>query len=203
MRSLDSRERQLLLDVARHAVMSAVTNIEVPRNVSDDANSAELTGAFVTLRRCGLLRGCIGEINSRESLVNLVSRCARAAAVEDPRFGPVRPDEMAEIKIEISILSPPRECKAREIEPGKHGLIVSCGYRRGVLLPQVATERGWKTEHFLEEACFKAGLEGDAWKDRGTRIEIFTAEVFGEASSQIDEKRNSPDRAKPGYSIST
>ncbi len=191
------------MDVARRAVMSAVASIDVQENLPNDANSHELTGAFVTLRRRGQLRGCIGEINSKESLVTVINRCARAAALEDPRFGPVRPDELAEIKIEISILAPPRESKAEEIELGKHGLIVSRGYLRGVLLPQVAMERGWKTERFLEQACIKAGLEQDAWRDRATRIEVFTAEVFGETDAQTDKTHNSSDHAKPGYSIST
>jgi AmmeMemoRadiSam system protein A len=183
--------------------MSAVASLDGPENLPNDANSHELTGAFVTLRRRGQLRGCIGEINSKESLVQVINRCARAAALEDPRFGPVRPDELAEIKVEISILTSPQESKAEKIEPGKHGLIVSRGYLRGVLLPQVAIERGWNARRFLEEACVKAGLERDAWRDRATRIEVFTAEVFWETDAQTDKSRNSSDRAKPGYSIST
>jgi len=203
MSLLDSRERRLFLDVAHRAVMSAVANIDVPDSLPNDANFHELTGAFVTLRRRGQLRGCIGEIDSKESLVKVINRCARAAALEDPRFGPVRPDELAEIKIEISILATPRESKPEKVEPGKHGLIVSRGYLRGVLLPQVATERGWNAQRFLEETCIKAGLEQDAWRDRATRIEVFTAEVFGETDAQTDKTRNSSGRAEPGYSIST
>lgn len=203
MRSLDRRERRLLLDVARCAVISAVEGTQPAASPSCDVPYAEWSGAFVTLQRRGQLRGCIGEINSKESLVEVITRCGRAAALEDPRFRPVRPDELAEINIEISVLSPPRESTVEEIEPGKHGLIVSRGYRRGVLLPQVATERGWGAERFLEEACVKAGLGRQAWKANGVVMETFIAEAFGETDLQTDEGRNSPDRLKPGYSIST
>ncbi len=202
MPSLDSLERRLLLDLARGAVISAVEGTEPAASAPCDVPSTQLTGAFVTLQRLGQLRGCIGEINSKEPLAKVIARCARAAALEDPRFRPVRPDELAEIKINISILSPPRRSIAEEIEPGKHGVIVSRGYRRGVLLPQVAVERGWGARLFLEEACVKAGLEREAWKASGAVIETFTAETFGESDSQT-EGCDSPDRLKPGYSIST
>ena len=203
MHSLDSLERRLLLDLARGAVTSAVEGTEPLASAPCDVPSAELTGAFVTLQRHGQLRGCIGEINSKEPLTKVIARCARAAALEDPRFRPVRPDELVEIKINISILSLPRPSKVEKIEPGKHGLIVSRGYRRGVLLPQVAVERGWDARLFLEEACVKAGLEREAWKASGVVIETFTAETFGESDSQTEEECNSPGRPKPGYSIST
>ena len=203
MRSLDRPERRLLLEVARYAVTSAVRGTEPAASPPCDVPCAEWSGAFVTLQRRGQLRGCIGEINPKEPLVTVITRCARAAALEDPRFRPVRPDELAELNIEISVLSRPRVSKAEEIEPGKHGLIVSRGYRRGVLLPQVAMERGWGAERFLEEVCLKAGLGREAWKDADVLVETFTAEAFGEVDLQTDEKRNSPDRSKPGYSIST
>lgn len=191
------------MDLARGAVMSAVQGTEPAASAPCDMPSADLTGAFVTLQHHGQLRGCIGQINSREPLAKVIARCARAAALEDPRFRPVRPDELAQIKIRISILSSPRVSKAEEIESGNHGLIVSRGYRRGVLLPQVAVERGWGSQRFLEEACVKAGLERQAWKHSGVVIETFTAETFGESESQTEEECNSSDRLKPGYSIST
>lgn len=203
MRSLDRAEKRLLLDVARAALMSAVDGTEPAASPPCDVPCAESSGAFVTLQRRAQLRGCIGEINSTEPLIQVIARCTRAAALEDPRFRPVRSDELAEINIEISVLSPPRKSRAEEIEPGKHGLIVSRGYRRGVLLPQVATERRWGAERFLEEACVKAGLGRQAWKASGVVIETFTAEAFREADLQTDEGRNSSDRLKPAYSIST
>ena len=193
----------MLLDVARCAVMSAVEGTAPTASLPSGIRCSELGGAFVTLQLRGQLRGCIGEINSKDPLAKVVARCARAAALEDPRFRPVRPDELTEIHIEISILSPPEESKTEEIKPGKHGLIVSRGYRRGVLLPQVAIERGWGAERFLEEACAKAGLGRNAWKTSGVAIETFTAEAFGEADMQTDEGLNSPDSPKPGYSVST
>lgn len=203
MRSLDSAEKRLLLGVARSAVISAAEGTEPAGDPPCDIPCAQWSGAFVTLRRRGQLRGCIGEINSKEPLVKVITRCARAAALEDPRFRRVRSDELADIDIEISILSSPRESKAEEIQPGKHGLIVSRGYLRGVLLPQVAMERGWGAERFLAEACVKAGLGRQAWKASGVVIETFTAEAFGEVDLQTDEGRSSSDRLKPGYSIST
>jgi AmmeMemoRadiSam system protein A len=203
MRSLDSLERRLLLDLARGAVMSAVEGTERVASAPCGVPSDESTGAFVTLQHHGQLRGCIGEINSEEPLAKLIARCARAAALEDPRFRPVRPHELAELKVNISILSPPRRSRVEEVESGKHGLIVSRGYRRGVLLPQVAVERGWDAQRFLEETCVKAGLKREAWKASGVVIETFTAETFGESDSQTEEGCNSPDRLKPGYSIST
>lgn len=150
-------------------------------------------GAFVTLHRRGQLRGCIGQIASTASLVQMVAFCAKAATLEDPRFEPVRPGEVAEISIELSILSLPHEVSSGEIEPGRHGLVVSRGERRGVLLPQVAAEHRWTSMRFLEETCVKAGLERDAWKDPATHIQAFTAEVFSESSLAKEEKPQQKD----------
>ena len=178
------------MDVARRALVSAVGGTQ-PTKPPDHRLPVEGNGAFVTLHRRGRLRGCVGEINAKESVVEVIARCARAAALSDPRFDPIQPVELAEIDIEISILSPPQMIKAELIEPGRHGLIVSRGYKRGVLLPQVANERGWGAERFLEETCVKAGLERDAWKDTGTILEAFTAEIFGELdSAQLDRSTN-------------
>jgi AmmeMemoRadiSam system protein A len=138
-------------------------------------------GAFVTLHRRGRLRGCVGQLPSKEPLLEVVAHCAKAAALEDPRFKPVRADEIAEIEIELSILSRLEDVTPGRIETGKHGLVVSRGWQRGVLLPQVATEFKWQAARFLEETCVKAGLEREAWKDPQTRIQAFTAEVFSES----------------------
>lgn len=137
-------------------------------------------GAFVTLHRGSRLRGCIGQLPAREPLVEVVAHCARSAALEDPRFSPVRPEEIADIEIEISVLSPLEDITPEKIEAGTHGLVVSRGWQRGVLLPQVATQFGWTAEKFLEETCAKAGLDRTAWRDSETRVQAFTAEVFGE-----------------------
>jgi AmmeMemoRadiSam system protein A len=104
---------------------------------------------------------------------------AAAAALEDPRFPPVRSAELPQLEVEISVLSPCQPIAASDIQVGVHGLMITQGQARGVLLPQVPVEHHWSREQFLEETCRKAGLPPDAWK-RGARIEAFTAEVFGE-----------------------
>ncbi len=139
-------------------------------------------GAFVTLRKHGTLRGCIGHIMPIKPLEDTIADMAIAAATEDPRFPPVSSDEMKEIDIEISVLSVPRRLQsADEIEMGKHGVIVRRGPRQGVFLPQVATETGWDRVTFLEHLCSgKAFLPKDAWKDKDTELLVFTAQVFEE-----------------------
>jgi AmmeMemoRadiSam system protein A len=139
------------------------------------------SGAFVTLKRRGELRGCIGYIEAHKPLWETVADCTVAAASDDPRFPSVAPAELAEIHIEVSVLSPLRDvADTAEIEVGRDGLLVSTGFRRGLLLPQVATEYGWTREQFLAHTCRKAGLPDDAWR-KGARIQAFFADVFGEA----------------------
>jgi AmmeMemoRadiSam system protein A len=109
---------------------------------------------------------------------------ARAAAFEDTRFCPVTIEEARNLEVELSILSPPRPIAPEEIEIGRHGLLISMGGHRGLLLPQVPMERGWDRVTFLEQTCRKAGLPSDAWQ-KGAVIEAFTAEVFGDKSSGL------------------
>jgi AmmeMemoRadiSam system protein A len=125
-----------------------------------------------------------------------VTYCARAAALDDPRFQPVRPEEVPEIDIEISVLSDPEDIAPFQIEariePGRHGLIVTRGAQRGLLLPQVAAEFRWSAQRFLEETCAKGGIEPATWKDPATRIQAFTAEVFSESTFGVSTQvRNS------------
>jgi uncharacterized protein len=181
MSLLGSREKQLLLEVARRAVTVAVERREHFDALPEDPNSGQSGGAFVTLLHRGRLRGCIGQITSTGSLVQIVAYCAKTAALEDSRFPPVRSDELAALEIEISVLSLLEEIAPERIETGKHGLMVSRGGQRGVLLPQVAIQFHWTAERFLAETCAKAGFERSAWKDPGTRIYAFTAEVFSES----------------------
>jgi AmmeMemoRadiSam system protein A len=199
MSSLGSREKQLLLEVARGALNLAAERRESLENLPNNVILQQPGGAFVTLHRRHRLRGCIGQLASRDPLVRVVAYCARAAALEDPRFEPVRLDEIAEIEIELSILSNLEEIAPDRIEVGTHGLVVSRGWQRGVLLPQVAEEFGWTAEIFLEEACVKAGLERQAWQDPAVRIHAFTAEVFSESRF----RGKLPMQAHPGYSSST
>jgi len=203
MFSLANRDKLYLLTVARRALVAAVESAESFEVVSADSSDRECAGAFVTLRRFSRLRGCIGQIGTKQSAAAVVAYAARAAALEDPRFDPVRPPELHEIEIELSVLSPPAVIAPHEIEAGKHGLIVSRGWQRGVLLPQVAPEHRWGGMQLLEETCVKAGLERDAWKDPQTLILGFVAEVFSESDVRQDADFESPSTPKSGYSSST
>jgi AmmeMemoRadiSam system protein A len=197
MPSLTDRQKKLLLEIARRAMSAAVEGKAPQENLAEEEDVRQPGGAFVTLHRSSRLRGCIGQLPGNEPLVEVVAHCARLAALEDPRFRPVRPAELAGIQIEISVLSVPENIAPENIVPGKHGLLVSRGWERGVLLPQVATQFGWSGLRFMEETCVKAGLEPHAWKDSGTRVQAFTAEVFSEAEFGA---REAP---KESYSIST
>ncbi|MBI5518726.1 MAG: AmmeMemoRadiSam system protein A [Desulfovibrio sp.] len=136
-------------------------------------------GAFVTLKRQGNLRGCIGNIIGQGPLFQTVWNMARAAAFEDPRFQPLGPGELADLDIEISILGPVLPCPDPElVEVGRHGLIVRQGMRQGLLLPQVPVEWGWDRLQFLAQTCRKAGLPAQAWKNPDTQLYWFEAVVF-------------------------
>lgn len=187
MSPLRNEEKRALLDLARSAISLIVTERRELRVFSPAGNLAIPAGAFVTLHRRGRLRGCIGRIEPVEPLADVVAHCAAAAAEEDPRFSPLQVDELAELEIEISVLSPLEIAKPEAVEPGRHGLVVSKGLRRGVLLPQVAMQYKWTRERFLEETCHKGGLETDAWSHPETRIEVFTAEVFSETGIRASE----------------
>jgi AmmeMemoRadiSam system protein A len=182
MSPLPDDDRATLLGLARRAIISAVTFTahRPPENLSPALLAPG--GVFVSLHRRGRLRGCVGQVGAIEPLAHAVMRCAVAAATDDPRFNRVTPGELAEIEIELSVLSPPQSFLPHELEIGRHGVMVSRGQWHGLLLPQVAVERRWSRERFLEETCRKAGLDPDAWKDAATRIEGFTAEIFSEKS---------------------
>ncbi|MEW5807523.1 MAG: AmmeMemoRadiSam system protein A [Acidobacteriota bacterium] len=138
------------------------------------------SGAFVSIHRGGQLRGCIGNIFPVKPLYETVIDCAISAATEDYRFEPLSLEELAESSLEISVLSYPELVRdINEIIIGKHGLIITQEYCKGLLLPQVATEYHWDRETFLTHTCIKAGLPRDAWK-KGAKIEKFSAEVFSE-----------------------
>lgn len=172
-------DRQELLAAARQAVADAAAGR--PASVRPlEGVFAWKAGAFVSLHRRKRLRGCIGHVGADEPLAEVLSRCAAAAAIEDPRFPPVRPEEVAELDVEVSILGPLEPVgDISDIEVGRHGLVIEQGWHRGLLLPQVAAEHGWDRQTFLEHTCEKAGLARDAWR-RGARMLRFEAEVFGE-----------------------
>ena len=139
-------------------------------------------GSFTTLKKRGQLRGCIGYIVPRYPLWESVRNVSIEAAVNDPRFPSVKPDELDDITVEISVLTVPKEVKdPKEIEMGVHGVIVKQGFRQGVFLPQVADETGWDRETFLDYLCMhKACLPRGAWKDTATELLSFRAIVFSE-----------------------
>jgi AmmeMemoRadiSam system protein A len=139
-------------------------------------------GAFVTLRRRSdhELRGCVGLMDTEESLLKVVAEAAVAAATRDGRFACVTAAELADLRIEISVLGPLSAICSDDVEVGLHGLVVQFAGRRGVLLPQVPVDRGWDRETFLSWTCRKAGLPPDTWKKPGCELLGFTALVFGE-----------------------
>ncbi len=181
-KALSAAERASLLRLARTQIERTLQGSEP---AALDAGGSTLgAGAFVSLHVAGRLRGCIGTFETSRPVQEQVREMATAAATRDPRFPPVTTAELPEVDIEISVLTPPRVVDdVSEIVVGRHGLVVTRGYRRGVLLPQVATEHGWDRQTFLEHTCVKAGLPPDSWQAPETVVEVFTAEVFGEAES--------------------
>ena len=176
--SLSAKNRQLLKDVARDAIETVLLNrdekhIDIPEALQEKA------GAFVTLKKHGELRGCVGYTGAVMPLVETVKRVAVQAAFNDPRFSELDEEEWGDTDVEISVLTPMRKIAAvDEIEVGTHGLYVVQGGKAGLLLPQVATEYEWDAATFLEYTCLKAGLPRDAWKEKDTEIYIFSAEIF-------------------------
>ncbi|HKT13083.1 MAG TPA: AmmeMemoRadiSam system protein A [Terriglobia bacterium] len=182
MPPLTEEHRKILLKLARQALEEGVCGVIELKEPPELAPALlEPRGAFVTLRKDADLRGCIGHVQTSAPLYKTVQECAVAAALSDPRFRPVTPEEAPLLHLEISVLSMPSEIAPDQVVIGQHGLIVTQGWQRGLLLPQVPVACNWGREQFLEETCLKAGLPPDAWK-KGARIEAFTAEVFEEPS---------------------
>lgn len=178
---LTKEEKEYLLKAARRAIEASVRDQGEPGFPECPKKLRQPSGAFVTIHEKGELRGCIGYIQAVRPLIDTVSEVAAKAALEDPRFMPVREDELSGLEIEISVISPMKKIKdPEEIEVGTHGILMESGHCRGLLLPQVATEYAWDRETFLQQTCRKAGLPVNAWKDPATTISVFTAEVFGE-----------------------
>lgn len=177
---LTEEEKQALLRIARESIETGLDG-KMPEGSVKKGVLEEKRGAFVSLKRRGKLRGCIGFIEPRKPLVKTVEEMAVAAAFQDPRFPPLRKEELQDLKVEISVLTPLRRvADVGEIEVGTHGLYIRRGGRAGLLLPQVATEWRWDRDTFLKETCRKAGLAPDAWRDPETEIYLFSADVFGE-----------------------
>lgn len=181
---LNKAQRKRLLEIARTAIETHLRSAKLPEITETDPGLTKAGGAFVTLSENGQLRGCIGNLVGSKPLYLTVQDMAVEAATGDPRFNPLKPAELKNIEIEISVLSPLEKIDDPGlIKLGLHGVLVRQGYRSGVFLPQVATETGWSKEEFMSNLCAqKAGLSANAWKDKATEIYIFTAEVFSEKS---------------------
>ncbi|MFQ6059317.1 MAG: AmmeMemoRadiSam system protein B [Anaerolineae bacterium] len=177
---LSPAEKARLLAMARETIARFLEDGFAPLYSVTEPELLRKSGAFVTLKEHGELRGCIGYTRAERPLYLTVQAAALAAAVQDRRFPPVAPEELKDIEIEISVLSPLRPISdVSEIQVGKHGLFIVKGQKSGLLLPQVATEQGWDWEQFLRGVCRKAGLPEDCWQ-KGAQLYVFTADVFGE-----------------------
>lgn len=176
--TLSPAQGRQLLQIARAAIASEFDDrVAIPRPDGMD----QWLGVFVTLRRSGRLRGCIGRIEADAPLVDTTADMARAAAFDDPRFKPLTADELGDVSLEVSVLSALRPASSPEdVVVGEHGLMVSAGGRRGLLLPQVPVAQGWDRTTFLRHACEKAGLPAEAWQDPATQLHVFTAQIFEE-----------------------
>jgi AmmeMemoRadiSam system protein A len=182
---LSAADQALLFRVARESIQARLKGEKavLPQVISPVLSQP--SGVFVTLHRQGCLRGCIGYLEAMKPLLAAVQEMAVAAAFSDPRFPPLREDELADLDVEISVLTPMRQIKnIEEIQVGRDGLYLERGSCRGLLLPQVATEYGWDRLTFLKQTCSKACLPQDAWEDPATRIFVFSANILHEPSKK-------------------
>lgn len=181
---LSVKEQEALLSIAREAIVHAVRHQEWEPEPREEKALNRRSGCFVTIKQNGQLRGCIGNFQSELPLFREVAKMAAASATQDPRFYPMQEGDLANFRIEISVLSPLEKIgDIDEIEVGRHGIYLEKGFHRGVLLPQVAVEHGWNRETFLKQTCVKAGLPTNAWQNPDADIYIFSAQVFGEQDS--------------------
>jgi len=181
MNTLTREQKKFLLDIAKKSVESAVRGIPMEPPHTDDPVLNEPRGAFVTLKKHGELRGCIGYVIPIKPLYLAVWDVAKEAAINDPRFPPVREDELKYLTYEISALTPLyRVHSLDEIKIGRDGLLMKKGLYSGLLLPQVPVEEGWNLTEFLAYTCLKAGLPPDCYKDPLVEIYRFEAEVFSD-----------------------
>lgn len=184
---LSLEEGRLLVKLARRTIEGYLRTGKKPPVSKVGAKLRERCGVFVTLTKHGELRGCIGHPLPTLPLIEAVADSAVSSAVHDPRFSPVTQDELLDIQVEVSVLTPPELIKVKDpreypkhVEVGKHGLIVECAGRAGLLLPQVPVEWGWDIKEFLSQTCMKAGLMPDCWLREDTRISRFSAQIFAE-----------------------
>jgi AmmeMemoRadiSam system protein A len=183
MHCLSDTDRNSILELARQAITEAVCQRRLFQQLPQSEIFNQYCGVFVTVHVKHKLRGCIGVIEAKDRLAEAISRCAFSAALEDPRFNPMRPEELPDVDVEVSLLSALQPVRPEEIEIGKHGLLIEQGIHRGLLLPQVAVEHNLDREKFLQETCYKARLPIDAWKSPRTRIYAFTCEIVQQEKS--------------------
>ena len=177
---LSAKEKQILLKIAREAIVNFVQEGTIPQREVTNVNLLVKQGCFVCIKTNGMLRGCIGNFTSDKPLYQLVQEMALSAATQDPRFYPMKKSELENFELEISILSPLSKISSiDEILVGVHGLYLEKNFSRGVLLPQVAVEYGWDRDAFLSQTCLKAGLGKDEWRE-GTDIYTFSAQIFND-----------------------
>ncbi len=196
---LDAGARQTLLHVARVTLANLLERGCATHWHFDCPVLCAPRACFVTLRRRdgGALRGCRGETHACRPLYAAVALMAAAAALDDPRFLPVRREELPLLRIEISVLTPLVDLCPEAVTVGRHGLLVTRGRAVGLLLPQVAAEWGWEREAFLAATCIKAGLPADAWRRPGTQLRGFECEVFGEAEPPAEPIQPPAPAARP------
>jgi AmmeMemoRadiSam system protein A len=181
---LDEMDKIALLKLARLTLESYFVDGTTPAYHTPRTSLLERKGAFVSLHDKNDLRGCIGQLYPDRELYRIVQHCVLSAALEDTRFFPVRREELPDLNIEISVLSPFRRIKdVQEIQVGKHGIYIVQGHCKGLLLPQVATNYGWDRMTFLEQTCRKAGLAESGWRSEKSVIQTFEAEVFDEQAA--------------------
>jgi len=180
---MNEAQKKILLKTARDTVEAVIKRQPTEKAESDDPELNAPCGCFVTLKNHGRLRGCIGQFISESPLIELVVEMAKASATSDPRFfaDPITADELEQLDVEISVLSPlERTSDPLSLRLGVDGIYIKKGRASGCFLPQVATETGWSKEEFLSYCCaHKAGLAADAWKEPETEVYLFTADVFG------------------------
>ena len=179
---LSAEDKQTLLRLARKSLRDYLAAGKLPRCESHSPALLCLCPTFVTLRRrdSGELRGCRGEEVARRPLAESVAKMVIASATDDRRFSAVTIEELSDIQIEISALTPMKAIQPEEIVIGRHGLMITKGDQSGLLLPQVPVTYGWDREEFLSGLCRKAGLPEHAWEDEGVQLDAFEAEVWGE-----------------------
>jgi AmmeMemoRadiSam system protein A len=171
-------ERVLLLRLAHESILAMLEAREISL-IPPTSHLAEPRGAFTTIYIRGKLRGCVGYVAPVAPLYRTIAESARGAAFDDTRFAPVSLKEALELEVSLSILSRLEPIQPERVEIGRHGLVISLGGNRGLLLPQVPVEHNWDRTAFLEQTCKKAGLPANAWQ-AGARLEAFTTEAFSD-----------------------